>query len=191
MVSAANELHAKYQDVHIYISQLPPRNDEFGPSVTDLNGLIKNNTPINIHVILNENIVKEDLFDAKHIRKNKLGKLVTNMTSAMRKVTDLNRNNRPRVEADGQAPNRLTRNDNTNNYNSSPSYVAARTVNPLNNTSHVNNSNSSSSSRDEVQTNGFQQSIVTKILQAMEHSNKLMMSNMASNMQNILGGLPV
>ena len=128
---------------------------------------------------MNENIVKDDLHDTKHIRKSSLRKLIINIKSTTRKVLNQNRNNVHYTEGQTSSGGNL-----------SPGKVVAS------NTDTSNNISSSSSLQDiNLRTaqatgeNGLHQSIVEKILHAIELGNKQMMSSMASNMKNILGGL--
>ena len=69
----------------VHLAQLPPRNDEHGSTISDLNTLIKSDTPTNVDIINHENITLDDLFDSKHIRRNRLGKFVINMKDHLRK----------------------------------------------------------------------------------------------------------
>ena len=87
LLNAALKLSEIYNDSHVYLAQLPPM---VGKEVVveELNDMIKNNTPENIHTILHENISLADLHDTKHIQIKKLGKLVRNMKNKIRTVID-------------------------------------------------------------------------------------------------------
>ena len=86
LVNIAEDLNKEYKDTNVYLSQLPPRNDNKNNKIKQLNQLLSEGTPETIHVIKHENLRIEHLHDQKHIKKNCLGLLVKNIKDKLKEV---------------------------------------------------------------------------------------------------------
>ena len=64
-----------------YISTIPLRADALNAKRDQLNKLLRKSLPESIHIIDNDDLVVDDLYDKKHIMESSIGKLVSNMNT--------------------------------------------------------------------------------------------------------------
>ena len=87
LCSAAEELSQSGPKVHL--AQLPPRLDDLGGVIDEVNELIQGSSIPNVVVVTHSNITEEDMHDDKHVRIKEIRKLVGNMKNSMRKFNGI------------------------------------------------------------------------------------------------------
>ena len=76
----------KYRKANIYISALPPRNDNIFKKSKEVNNFLNHNMPENLKIIHHNNLSESNLSDKKHLKKESMGKFVKNMKDVMKRA---------------------------------------------------------------------------------------------------------
>ena len=79
IINIASSLNMKYKMAKVFVSQLPPRNDNLNWISQNVNNLMQHSLPESLYLIDNSNITTKMLYDKKHIREDHIGMLVYNM----------------------------------------------------------------------------------------------------------------
>ena len=85
IINIASSLNMKYKMAKVFVSQLPPRNDNLNWISQNVNNLMQHSLPESLYLIDNSNITTKMLYDKKHIREDHIGMLVYNMKKQLRK----------------------------------------------------------------------------------------------------------
>ena len=89
IIKVGVDLKSKYKMTRVFISQLPPRGDEYNSKRNKVNHLLAQSLPESLMLINNSNLTHKDLHDKKHIRREAIRTLVMNMKNAIKESRDI------------------------------------------------------------------------------------------------------
>ena len=101
IIKIASNISRRYAKAKVFVSQLPPRNDNLNWISQNVNNLMKHSLPESLYLVDNSNITTKMLVDKKHIREDNIGMLVYNMKKAVRRTLN-NRNNEQNMKHDNR-----------------------------------------------------------------------------------------
>ena len=89
IIKGAEIIKERNNQSQVYISQLPPRKNKLKKQTADMNSVLVTNIPESMHLIMQDTIEQQHMYDDKHVKKDSIKLVIRNMKNKMREVMEI------------------------------------------------------------------------------------------------------